>query len=803
MTQAFLTVLDMSLSAGYVIAVVFLLRWFWGLVHLPKRFSYILWAFVLIRLLVPSIPESNLSRLPDDLPTPIETVGASIARPQTTDIPVITDTPTVSSEPTIETTAQPDLTPALTHVWLTGMGLMLAYNLLSLLRLRRRLAEAIHIGGRVYLSDHIDTAFVMGLLRPRIYLPAHLTEAEQTFILAHERQHIRRKDHLVKLLAFGSLTLHWFNPLVWAAFRAAMKDMELSCDEAVTGDMDGDTRADYAHTLLRLTAGQRHFSIAPVAFGEGDVGQRIRHIFAYRKPAALVTAVVLVLLALLIPALLTNPAEKTGSFGTSIYREHPGGFTYEDPNLQSYYEGPFMLTTNGQFLRFHDMGGWINCGYAADYALTADEMTYMMRYRYVYKNPVPVTDILDSRLVQYQEDDNGLHMFFLLTLHADGQRYISYGSCLNDGYRYEDMYIHKVYDVTPELSESSNNGTFYAQCISQYTHTTADTYATHHLGDGVQLVAYTAEQNGEAYIGWMTFRIANGIAEDLQLGHHFAADDNTGGVYFSHLRPEVEGVEYDVILVNNPLLASATVSLGETDIRTYALSAPDLLVIPRTGGERSVHFYTTDGVLFDADGAVISAFSTPEPTTASQLVQVEGYLYYNTGIVCDTDGQPKAGTINSTVAEGAIPTMDNQSNFGADYSYRWYRHPYYLEVGIDGTIYRFQQIEPDNAYGIELDGGGFDGKTLTIYCTRSGDTTQRIAAPDSFTLIDMDSGAILSHVPIETDGYVELGKTYTWTADLSHLSHLLTSGSYRAELRFTFPNGDSEPFYAWQDFALP
>jgi len=193
-------------------------------------------------------------------------------------------------------------------VWLLGIAALGIYSLCSSMRLRRQVACAILLQGNIYLADHIPSPFAFGLLRPRIYLPSSVREKECGYLILHEQYHIRRRDCLVKLLAFLAVCLHWMNPLVWLAFALAMKDMEMSCDEAVVQRMGDDVRAEYAESLLRFAVGRQRISGIPLAFGEGNAKERIRNIMGCQKPAAAV--IILALLTCLIGAacLGTNPA---------------------------------------------------------------------------------------------------------------------------------------------------------------------------------------------------------------------------------------------------------------------------------------------------------------------------------------------------------------------------------------------------------------------------------------------------------------------------------------------------------------
>ena len=175
-------------------------------------------------------------------------------------------------------------------VWLLGAVGMGGFSLAQYALLRRRLAEAVPLGENLYLCDRIASPFVMGLFSPNIYLPSETPEEERSFILAHERYHIRRVDPVWKALAYLALCIHWFNPLAWLAFCLAGKDMELSCDEAVLKGLGVEVRADYAQALLRLATHKRVFSGMPLAFGEGDTKGRIRNMARWKRPKVWVSA---------------------------------------------------------------------------------------------------------------------------------------------------------------------------------------------------------------------------------------------------------------------------------------------------------------------------------------------------------------------------------------------------------------------------------------------------------------------------------------------------------------------------------
>lgn len=363
----FSQIINMSFTGSIVIVVVLAARLLWK--RAPKVISYGLWAVVLVRLLCPLAIPSELSFLSFwDAPVKEAAVGnrleyISIKREPrgnmgVTDQGMIPESGyasgtegnakadfgrnsmenvRISNENTasnsnkgeiseeflssVEVEAGSFLTaeqmiPA-AGLWGLGGVLMVLYEGMAYYRLRRRLRGAVHMQDNIFRSDYIASPFVLGVLRPRIYLPSALGEQEQSYILLHEQCHIRRLDHVTRVLAFLALVIHWFNPLVWLAFVLSGRDMEMSCDEAVVKRLGEGIRADYSASLLGLATGRRIIAGMPLAFGEGDPAGRIRNLARWRKPAMHVVIVAAAFCGMLAVVLLTNPREKGQKQGSA------------------------------------------------------------------------------------------------------------------------------------------------------------------------------------------------------------------------------------------------------------------------------------------------------------------------------------------------------------------------------------------------------------------------------------------------------------------------------------------------------
>jgi beta-lactamase regulating signal transducer with metallopeptidase domain len=353
MMEAFLrTLLNMSLTGSLAILAVLLLRL--ALKGLPKIYSYALWTVVLFRLLCPVSVESHFSLL-GALDVPVTESGSINFLPQQSQDPTAGELPPVTAPPVTQSPAVtiPLAGPGVTMpagkpapvtqkltpealamaVYLLGVAAMGMYSVVSYLQLRRSLAEQAHLRENIYLADHIPTPFVMGLVRPRIYLPSGMEEKEQSYILLHERHHIRRGDHWVKALAFAALCMHWFNPLVWLAFGLLTRDMEMSCDEAVLQKLGTGIRAEYSQSLLRFTTGRSGFAGTPLAFGEGDAKGRIRNMKNWKKPKLWLCVLGAVACLALVICLATNPFNKSKDqvwfdCNTMKYEDFPETYTH-------------------------------------------------------------------------------------------------------------------------------------------------------------------------------------------------------------------------------------------------------------------------------------------------------------------------------------------------------------------------------------------------------------------------------------------------------------------------------------------
>lgn len=377
LTNLFLTVAELSLSAVPVILVLFALRFL--LRRAPKVYSYALWAAAGFRLLCPVALPSDWSlfnlpifqnRDPKEAIALTEravqagtrairrTAGTGQAVVSGTSVSGMSAIPSASSAPAEVSAPGWSVSQIVTLLWLAGILCILLWNGYQLLRLCRRTRTAVRTEGNVWESDQIPGPFILGLFRPRIYLPAGLEGTARACVLAHERHHLRRHDPWVKALAFCIRTLHWFNPAVWLAVWAMEEDMELSCDEGALSRLEGDCRQDYSRTLLALGANRRDFGPA-LAFGTPAVKQRILHVLSLKKAGR--ATIVLALAVLLTAGLTCCTSASTGGW---VQLSNSGGYTYKMPSgtksFAVYYEEQIDGRTVNQEVSVYGDVGQVN-----------------------------------------------------------------------------------------------------------------------------------------------------------------------------------------------------------------------------------------------------------------------------------------------------------------------------------------------------------------------------------------------------------------------------------------------------------
>lgn len=308
----------MSISASYIVIAILLLRLF--MKKAPKWISVALWGVVGLRLICPFSIESILSLIPSAETVSPDIMTGNLSEPffvdsyidtgfsgvNNTIAPIISGS-SVTVAPEKEVNLLKLLIPICAILWLVGILAMVIYTLVSYLKLKKSIGTAVLYKENIYQSENVASPFILGIIKPRIYLPFDIGKQSAEHVIAHERAHLRRKDHLWKPLGFLLLSVYWYNPLMWLGYILLCRDIESACDEKVIKALDCDARADYSEALLRCGVKRKSIAACPLAFGEVGVKARIRSVLNYKKPAFWIIIVALVLCVVIAVCFLTNP----------------------------------------------------------------------------------------------------------------------------------------------------------------------------------------------------------------------------------------------------------------------------------------------------------------------------------------------------------------------------------------------------------------------------------------------------------------------------------------------------------------
>ena len=434
MNNLIMTLLEMSLKGSFCIGIIFIVRLF--LKKVPKKYSYYLWLIVFLQLIFPYSIESEISLQPhfhQNITSFVSDENQSQNNPildikennysQQTSVVTPQNVEVNQSHQTLSS-SKSQLSYFLMVVWLTGFIALIIKNIYTYVHLQKSLQDSSYLSDNIYLTDHKHAPFVFGIFTPKIYIPQSIQKEDSDYILFHERMHIKRKDHLVKLLTYTITCIHWFNPLVWLAYCLMSKDMELSCDEAVI-EKYAVQKKDYAKTLLTYACQNSKLSVSPIAFGEGNVQERIKNILHYKKTKIWLSIGLVTFIIGLSMTLLTSPQNKASS-----------QLSYQDPNyLKDIYESnkkDHMLDIikqldYGKDYTFKDYDtSFIKDGNIRIVLSTSQELSFIhqkniMQEEWKYNALVLMALNQDVDNVQYCLNNNAQQLFYTYSLEKTNQ----------------------------------------------------------------------------------------------------------------------------------------------------------------------------------------------------------------------------------------------------------------------------------------------------------------------------------------------------------------------------------------------
>ncbi len=319
----FSNVLNISITASWVVLAVLLVRF--ALKKAPKWIHVALWGIVAVRLLLPFSIESGFSLLPSKETVPSHLMQAQGAQLHDSAHLDIISNPYFPGNVSLELSQSTDRIQIsmmlMTFVWLAGIAAMLIYTAVSYVRLRRNVGTAVLLRDNIYQSENVTSPFVLGLLRPTVYVPFKVDRQSLEHIIAHEQAHICRRDYIWKPLGFLLLTIHWFNPVMWIAYILLCRDIELACDEKVIKGLDNGQRADYSQALLDCSVNRWAIAACPLAFGEVGVKERVTSVLNYKKPAFWLIIAAVIVCAVVAVCFLTEPYSSKILYNSRVYQQ--------------------------------------------------------------------------------------------------------------------------------------------------------------------------------------------------------------------------------------------------------------------------------------------------------------------------------------------------------------------------------------------------------------------------------------------------------------------------------------------------
>ena len=421
MAAVFLKLLNLSISASWLVLAVLVLR----LVskRSPKWMNVLLWGMVALRLMLPFSIESALSLIPSAETLSPEVVRFDPAPTITSGVEFIDNAVNPSLSESFAAAPLASVNPLYVWtylagwVWLIGLGAMLLYALVSYLRLRRRVSVSLCVRENIYLCDAISSPFILGVVKPHIYLPSGLDEVQRQNVLSHEQAHLARRDHWWKPLGFALLAVYWFNPVLWLAYTLLCRDIELACDERVIRTMDESAVKTYSTVLLACSMPRKAVITCPLAFGEVGVKERVKNALHYKKPAFWVVAASVTVCIVVAVCFLTNPPTDTDAAGlVGFHREQvtyadvTGASGAQPSNVQLTAEetdAVYALLDALQYKRLGAASAMEDC-YARLYFISAagERCEIMLSEREMLVNPI--TDGKTARLYELRSGSTEL-----------------------------------------------------------------------------------------------------------------------------------------------------------------------------------------------------------------------------------------------------------------------------------------------------------------------------------------------------------------------------------------------------------
>ena len=826
MNELFLKIINMSISASWLILAVLILRLV--LKKAPKWVNVLLWGIVAVRLICPLSFESALSLIPSSETIPLDIEMA--AKPT-----IDSGVPAINSvvNPVLSSFAPPQhvLTsanplqiwiPILNIIWLIGVGALLLYTAVSYWRLCRKVDTAVRYKGNIFQSENVSSPFVLGIIKPRIYLPFNMNGQDLEHVVAHEQAHIRRKDHWWKPLGFFLLTIYWFNPLMWLAYVLLCRDIELACDEKVIKELGNEQRADYTQALVACSVNRRMIAACPLAFGEVGVKDRVKSVMNYKKPAFWVIIISVIVCVGVAVCFLTNPKQDSYTLRIVVPAGSQEEFVYTEEEVSTVRNSIKIWSGDGlgdtEVLLF-PVNKTAETGYTATYLTHGMSVEFDAEKDTWFKIGVNMQNPTNEDIIVYVEVEN-----VEVRIVDEINSVIEWFDYLEtpDEMKWDgslEISLTEFPDVTFRWTYGEMLAVKGSKSTSLYTGMPIwNAYFCDLTGDGLpELCSSISWGSGMIDNRVIIYDYANGVSYELSDRGYFdftlrfnEADGylyvdkkkyntdelvETGRLVFKNNCIQIEGFSNEAHQVFRAEILE--IHDGNYLVKpvegSWELNSADRIEVPIRNAHPSPEPEIGDVIEIEYSGEILETYPAriadvygikvikqTETWDLIPMVMVNGTLYLDTGHESKIEARCGVmdGEITSQVDGNKQPSVDNQSNFGTGYGYQYGATEGTIELFMNGKWWIFATEEARQ----KIQFPSIEDEISKFYLTigSEGVKSIKLSMPNSSGGFENADGSLLKkgeRIWLENlDGYTDLrGLTITalgengeiiWTASI-------------------------------------
>ena len=741
MSDLFLKIVNMSISASWLVVAVLILRLV--LKKAPKWVNVLLWGIVAVRLICPFSFESALSLIPSAETFPEKIISGPSFDVQTGITPIDNRINDYLGDRYFEGVTVPtnngnNVMTILTIVWIIGILLLVAYTVISYWRLHREIDTAVRYKDNIFQSENVSSPFVLGIINPRIYLPFSMNEQDMEHVVAHEQAHIRRKDHWWKPLGFLLLTIHWFNPLMWLAYVLLCRDIELACDEKVIKGLSNEQRADYTQALVACSVNRRMIAACPLAFGEVGVKERVKSVMNYKKPAFWVIILAVIACVIVAVCFLTNPKQDSYTLRIVVPAGSQEEFVYTDEEVSTVRNSIKIWSGDGlgdtEVLLF-PVNKTAETGYTATYLTHGMPVEFDAEKDTWFKIGVNMQNSTNEDIIVYVEVEN-----VEVRIVDEINSVIEWFDYLEtpDEMKWDgslEISLTEFPDVTFRWTYGEMLAVKGSKSTSLYTGMPIwNAYFCDLTGDGLpELCSSISWGSGMIDNRVIIYDYANGVSYELSDRGYFdftlrfnEADRylyvdkkkyntdelvETGRLVFKNNTIQIEGFSNEAHQVFQAEILE--IHGGHYLVKpvegSWELNSADRIEVPVRNAHPSPEPEIGDVIEIEYSGEILETYPAriadvygikiikeAETCDLIPMVMVNGTLYLDTGHESKIEARCGVmdGEITSQVDGSKQPTVDDQSNFGTGYGYQYGATEGTIELFMNGKWWIFATEDP-------------------------------------------------------------------------------------------------------------